>query len=210
MSFKYDIFISYAHLDDRSAFGDKKGWIDLLHERLSVLVSQALGYELSIWRDGHNLQGNDVLQGAIGDGVTQSLLLVPIISPRYVQSDWCKREMAAFHASEPPPQAAAPGFRSRVFKVIKTPLPDHLKNLEPEQIRNLIGYQFYGEDETDGQLHEFSSDPKDKSYWTMLNRVVSDITRTLIELKYSPSPAPAGLVANDVAASAPSRRHRYG
>ncbi len=202
--FKYDIFISYAHLDDRSPFGDEKGWIDLLHERLSVLVSQALGYELSIWRDGHNLQGNDVLQGAIGEGVTQSLLLVPIISPRYVQSDWCNREMAAFHASEPPPQAAAPGFRSRVFKVIKTPLPDHLKNLEPEHIRNLIGYQFYGEDETDGQLHEFSSNPKDKSYWTMLNRLVSDITRTLIELKYSPSPAPPDTVANDVAASASS------
>ena len=96
MPFTYDIFISYAHLDDRSPFGDDKGWIDLLHERLSVLVSQAVGSELSIWRDGHNLQGNDVLQGAIGEGITQSLLLVPIISPRYVQSDWCNREMAAF------------------------------------------------------------------------------------------------------------------
>src|SRR6266849_1701671 len=165
MPFTHDIFISYAHLDDRSPFGDEKGWIDLLHERLSVMVSQALGYELSIWRDGHNLQGNDLLQGAIGEGITQSLLLVPVISPRYVQSNWFNREMAAFHAAEPPPQAAAPGFRSRVFKVIKTPLPAPLKNLEPEPIRNLIGYQFFGEDDT-----EFSSDPKDKSYWTMLQR----------------------------------------
>jgi len=191
MPFTYDIFISYAHLDDRSPFGDEKGWIDLLHERLSVLVSQALGYELRIWRDGHNLQGNDQLQGAIGEGVAQALLLIPIISPRYVQSEWCNREMDAFHAAEPPPQAAAPGFRSRVFKVIKTPLPDHLKNLEPEQVRNLIGYQFYGEDDSDGQLHEFSSDPKDKSYWKTLNRLVSDITKTLIELKYSSGSQPA-------------------
>lgn len=204
MPFTYDIFISYAHLDDRSPFGDAKGWIDQLHERLSILASQAIGSELRIWRDGHNLQGNDELQGAIGEGVTTSLLLIPIISPRYVQSDWCNREMDAFHAAEPPPQAAAPGFRSRVFKVIKTPLPDHLKNLEPEPIRNLIGYQFYGEDESDGQLHEFSSDPKDKSYWTMLNRLVSDITKTLIELKYSASSPPDVVAANDVAASAPS------
>src|SRR5437762_8537888 len=196
MPFTHDIFISYAHLDDRSPFGDEKGWIDLLHERLSILVAQRLGIELRIWRDGHNLQGNDELPGAIGEGVTQSLLLIPIISPGYVQSDWCNREMVAFHAGEPPPQAAAPGFRSRVFKVIKTPLPDHLRNLEPEQIRNLIGYRFYGEDESDGQLREFSSDPKDKSYWTMLNRVVSDITRTLIELKYSLHSQPAIEVAN--------------
>src|SRR5258707_41852 len=191
MAFTHDIFISYAHLDDRSPFGDEKGWIDLLHERLSVLVSQALGYELRIWRDGHNLQGNDQLQGAIGEGVAQALLLIPIISPRYVQSEWCNREMDVFHAAEPPPQAAAPGFRSRVFKVIKTPLPDHLKNLEPEQVRSLIGYQFFGEDESDGQLHEFSSDPKDKSYWKTLNRLVSDITKTLIELKSSPGSQPA-------------------
>jgi hypothetical protein len=192
MPFIYDIFISYAHLDDRSPEGDAKGWIDLLHERLSIRVSQALGYEVSIWRDGHNLQGNDLLDGAIGQGITQSLLLVPILSPRYVQSEWCNREMAAFHAAEPPPQAAAPGFRTRVFKVIKTPIPKHLKNLEPEHIRSLTGYQFYGEDET-----EFSSDPKDKSYyWTVLDRLVRQITARLIELKYSTNSQPLGVTAS--------------
>src|SRR5258708_5090617 len=132
MSFKYDIFISYAHLDDRSVLGDdEKGWIDLLEERLSVLVSQALGSEVTIWRDGHHLRGNDELQGGIEEGVNNSLVLVPVISPRYVQSDWCNREMATFCTSAPPSSSAgAPGFRSRVFKIAKTPLPDHLKKLE--------------------------------------------------------------------------------
>jgi hypothetical protein len=68
MPFTNDIFISYAHIDDLSPFGEEKGWIDLLHERLTVLVAQALGYEPSIWRDGHNLQGNDQLDGAISEG----------------------------------------------------------------------------------------------------------------------------------------------
>ena len=160
--------------------------MDLLHERLSVLVGQALGYEPNIWRDGHNLQGNDELTGAIGEGVTSSLLLVPIITPRYVQSDWCNREMEAFHAGEAPVTNAAPGFRSRVFKIVKTPLPDHLKNLEPAHIRNLIGYQFYAEEPTSRVLTEFSPDPSDKNYWRTLNRLVADITKTLIELKHSP------------------------
>ena len=186
MPFTYDIFISYGHLDDLNPFGQEKGWVDLLHERLLVLVGQALGYEPTIWRDGHNLQGNDELRGAISEGVAQSLLLVPVITPRYVQSDWCNREMEAFHAGEATVSVAAPGFRSRVFKIAKTPLPAHLKKLEPVHIRNLIGYQFYGEDETSGRLTEFSPDPTDKHYWRMLNRLVADITRTLIDLKHAP------------------------
>ncbi len=128
MEYEYDLFISYAHIDDLSPFGEEKGWIDLLHERLSVLLAQALGYEPRIWRDGHRLQGNDELSGAIGAGVTRSLLLVPVISPRYVQSDWCNREMEAFHAAQAQqgPLPGSPGFRSRVFKVVKTPLPENL------------------------------------------------------------------------------------
>jgi hypothetical protein len=184
MPFTHDIFISYGHLDDLNPFGQDKGWVDLLHERLLVLVGQALGYEPAIWRDGHNLQGNDQLVGAISEGVTNSLLLVPVITPRYVQSDWCNREMEAFHAAEPPARTAGPEFRSRVFKVIKTPLPNHLKKLEPVQIRDLIGYQFYAEYETSGLLTEFSTDSTDKLYWRMLNRLVADITKALIDLKH--------------------------
>ena len=184
MPFTHDIFISYGHLDDVNPFGQDKGWVDLLHERLLVLVGQALGYEPSIWRDGHDLQGNDRLVGAISEGVTSSLLLVPIITPRYVQSEWCNREMDAFHAAEPPARGAGPEFRSRVFKVVKTPLPNHLKKLEPVQIRDLIGYPFYAEDATSGLTTEFSTDSSDKLYWRMLNRLVADITKALIELKH--------------------------
>ena len=191
MEYEYDLFISYAHIDDLSPFGEEKGWIDLLHERLSVLLAQALGYEPRIWRDGHRLQGNDELSGAIGAGVTRSLLLVPIISPRYVQSDWCNREMEAFHAAQrEAPAPGSPAFRSRVFKVVKTPLPEHLRECEPAPIRNLIGYQFYGEDESSGVLTEFSPAPTDKQYWRVLGRLVSDIKQTLIELKHSPSAYP--------------------
>src|SRR5205823_3504010 len=56
--------------------------------------------------------------------------------------------------------------------------------------------------ESDGHLYEFSPDPKDKAYWTMLNRLVSDITRTLIELKYSLNSQPATELANAAGASA--------
>ena len=184
MPFTHDIFISYGHLDDLNPFGGGKGWVDLLYERLLVLVGQALGYEPNIWRDSHNLDGNLQLTGAISEGISRSLLLVPVITPRYVQSDWCNREIEAFHAAEPPAASAGPAYRSRVFKIVKTPLPKHLKKLEPAQIRDLIGYQFYAEDQTSGVLTEFGTDASEKLYWRMLNRLVADITKTLIDLKH--------------------------
>ena len=187
MPFTYDIFISYGHLDDEDPAGDLKGWVDLLVERLPRLINNSLGYKPKIWRDERSLRGNDLLRAAIEEGVSQSLVLVPIVSPRYVQSDWCRNEMEAFCKTAAPPGASA--HRSRIFKVIKTPLLLHLSNKEPEQLRELIGYSFY---EMEGDMPtEFSPDvvpSKDQRYWTALRRLAWDISNMLVALKHKPVP----------------------
>ena len=183
MPHKYDIFISYGHLDDEDPAGDVKGWVDLLVERLPRLVSNNLGYIPNVWRDERSLHGNDLLTAAISEGVTTSLLLIPIVSPRYVQSDWCLRELDAFCKSEAPP--GAPAFRSRIFKVIKTPLLFHLAKKEPEPLRELIGYSFY---EMEGDMPvEFGPEVvpnKDPRYWTALRRLAWDVSNMLVTLKH--------------------------
>lgn len=191
MPHKYDIFISYGHLDDEDPAGDVKGWVDLLVERLPRLISNNLGYMPAIWRDERTLHGNDLLTAAISEGVTTSLLLIPIVSPRYVQSDWCRRELEAFCNSSAP--AGAPAFRSRIFKVIKTPLLFHLAKQEPESLRELIGYSFY---EMDGDMPvEFGAEvvpTKDPRYWSALRRLAWDVSNMLVMLKHAnDSSAPA-------------------
>src|SRR5687767_2942720 len=184
MPHKYDIFISYGHLDDEDPAGDVKGWVDLLVDRLPRLVSNNLGYLPTVWRDERSLHGNDLLTAAISEGVTTSLLLIPILSPRYVQSDWCRRELDAFCQSEPPP--GAPAYRSRIFKVIKTPLLFHLVKKEPEALRELIGYSFY---EMDNDMPvEFGPEvtpTKDPRYWTALRRLAWDVSNMLVTLKHA-------------------------
>jgi uncharacterized protein DUF4062/TIR domain-containing protein len=184
MPHKFDIFISYGHLDDEDPAGDVKGWVDLLVERLPRMISNNLGYLPAIWRDERSLHGNDLLTAAISEGVTTSLLLIPIVSPRYVQSDWCRRELEAFCQSEPPP--GAPAFRSRIFKVIKTPLLFHLAKKEPAPLRELIGYSFY---EMDGDMPvEFGPEvvpTKDPRYWTALRRLAWDVSNMLVTLKHA-------------------------
>src|SRR5687767_10024946 len=190
MPHKYDIFISYGHLDDDDPAGDVKGWVDLLVERLPRLVSNNLGYLPTIWRDERSLHGNDLLTAAISEGVTTSLLLIPIVSPRYVQSDWCRRELEAFCQSEAPP--GGPAFRSRILKVIKTPLLFHLVKKEPEALRELIGYSFY---EMEGEMPvEFGPEvvpSKDPRYWTALRRLAWDVSNMLVTLKHAKD-APTG------------------
>jgi hypothetical protein len=192
--FTHDIFISYGHLDDEDPSGDLKGWVDLLVERLPILVNNNLGYKPKVWRDEHSLHGNDLLRAAINDGVSQSLVLVPIVSPRYVQSDWCLTELEAFCNCAPPP--SVPAHCSRIFKVIKTPLLLHLTNREPEQLRELIGYPFF--EMEDDMPVEFSPDvvpSKDQRYWTALRRLAWDISNMLVALKQGPAAPPAGVVA---------------
>lgn len=212
MTFEYDIFISYGHIDDEDPSGDVKGWVDLLTERLPKLVAGHLGSKPKIWRDEQSLRGNDRLQGAIGSGVSRSLLLVPIVSPRYVLSDWCRTELEAFCVGESPAGTGAKSFSSRIFKVVKTPLLlPHLRDKEPEQLRDLIGYPFFA---MEGDMpREFSPDVvngKDQKYWDALNRLAWHIADMLAKLKYesgsqetaaapvAASPSPQTPVATDV------------
>ena len=202
MPFTYDLFISYGHLDDEDPAGDVKGWVDLLVERLPRLVSNSLGYQPKIWRDQRSLHGNDLLRATIDEGISHSLLLIPILSPRYVQSEWCQVELNSFCNTTPPP--GAPPHRSRIFKVIKTPLLLHPKK-EPEQLRDLIGYSFF---EMEGDMPvEFSPDTtpsKDQRYWTALRRLAWDISNMLVELKHPSDALQLGSIeATNVAATAP-------
>ena len=43
--YKYDVFISYARLDNQT------GWVDEFHEELGKLLSSVLGRPAKIWRD---------------------------------------------------------------------------------------------------------------------------------------------------------------
>lgn len=212
MPFTYDIFISYGHVDDEDPAGDEKGWVDLLVERLPIVIAGFLGDKPRVWRDERSLRGNDLLHGAICEGVSASLVLVPIVSPRYVRSDWCHIELETFCNAAPPSCAEGQSFNTRIFKVIKSPLLyPHLTKREPEQLRDMKGYPFF---EMDGDSpDEFSPDVvqgKDQRYWVALRRLAQDISDKLVSLKQeaeSPQPATATearVAADPVAVPGPS------
>ena len=183
MQFDKDIFISYAHIDDESLIADKKGWITEFHRALEIRLAQLLGYKPIIWRDPA-LQGNHIFDKEIVDQFSKVAIMISILTPRYVKSDWCLKEVNEFREVCQQNMGFVVGNKARVFKVIKTPVS---QDLHPDGIRNILGYEFYGADPSTGRIKEFSPvfSHTEKGYWEKLDDLANDICVFLEELKAS-------------------------
>ena len=95
LSFDNDAFISYAHLDNQELIEGKEGWVSNFDRALRIRLGQLLGKEPQIWRDP-KLQGNDLFEETLVARLRQVAVLVTILSPRYVKSEWTRRELTEF------------------------------------------------------------------------------------------------------------------
>lgn len=181
MNFEKDIFISYAHIDEVSVDKDLEGWISIFHETLQSYVATKWGRPPVIWRDDR-LQGNDFFAPEILSQFPKLKLLVSIITPRYIESKWCKDEVDAFMESAEQTGGISIENKARIFKILKTPVD---QNKQPEKIREILGYQFYREDPTSKRLKEFKlefGDEFKQLFYQTVDDVASDIALLLDKL----------------------------
>jgi hypothetical protein len=93
--FQHDVFISYAHGDDRP-------WIDRLVERLAAAVKQRLGIKPSLWIDDDSLRASRDFSTEIRDSVMNSAVFLLLPSPSYIRSSYCiDQECKVFEATIP-------------------------------------------------------------------------------------------------------------
>jgi hypothetical protein len=180
--YKNDIFISYAHIDDTPLMDGAEGWVSEFHRSLDALVKQILGDEPTIWRDP-KLQGNDYFSDTLVDSLPQTAVLVSILSPRYLKSEWCLRELETF-TSAAESSANVPGDdKSRIFKVVKTLVP---YEIQPSPLDKLLGYEFFRVDPNTGKPHEyrieFGPDAK-QSYLAKLYDLAYEIAELLKQMQ---------------------------
>lgn len=152
MDFEKDFFISYAHGDNDIIDKDHEGWITNFDKALKTLVYNKWGKKPKVWRDDL-LRGNDDFEAEIHAQFPKLKILVSIITPRYLISKWCNDEVNAFLEAAEQTGGLSIENKTRIFKIIKTPVePDE----QPEKIRNIIGYPFY-EEEGDKRIREYNS-----------------------------------------------------
>ena len=142
MDFKQALFISYAHIDDQPLDPGQQGWITRFHVTLKAILSMRMGRDVKIWRD-EKLKGNDVFSDEIVAQFKQSAVLLSVVTPRYLNSEWCTREASEFCEAAQQNGGLVIGNKARVFKVIKTPVDDHEAGVLPVPMKDLLGFEFF-------------------------------------------------------------------
>jgi hypothetical protein len=174
-----DIFISYTHRDNAKLSDEVHGWVDRFHEALQIRLNTLWGYEAEIWRD-FKTQGNDLLTPTIEASVQNSSILISVLSPGYVHSDWCAKELDLFCEAAGKAGGLEVGTQSRIVKVIKTPVGRDAEAVH-EALAASIGYPFYRVDER-GLPWEFdarSGEEARRHFLNKVNELSYDICSTL-------------------------------
>ena len=79
------------------------------------------------------------------------------------------------------------GTKSRVFKVMKTPVP---LNEQPEPLRSVLGYEFYEESPADHRVREYLLNPDPEERWKFYARV-DDLAQDIAAAARGPGPRPS-------------------
>jgi hypothetical protein len=104
-----------------------------------------LGRDAAIWRDD-KLSGNGVFADEIVQQFKDVALLISILSPRYINSEWCTREARLFCQEAEKNGGLAVENKSRLLKMVKTPF-DKLDSL-PDAFKTVLGFDFYALEES--------------------------------------------------------------
>ena len=187
MKFEGDAFISYAHLDNLELVEGRKGWVANLHRALEIRVAQLLGQESRIWWDP-KLQGNDVFAITLVDRLQRVAALVVVVSPRYVKSDWGRREIDEFCKAAEQQGGLRVRDKVRIFKVLKTPVP---LDQHPPELQPVLGYEFFKVDRETGKVRELDAifgPEAQRDFWLKLDDLAHDMC-CLLEMLRENEPA---------------------
>jgi hypothetical protein len=136
--FQYDVFISYAVVDNNRPVKEKPGWVDVFEEQLTSELERLVNQKrpVKVWRDTKRLSCGDKFTDEIGQAVSNAAVMVVLLSKQYLASEWCKKERATFLAA----MAAQQNVEKRLFVVQLTDprlfdrLPDGLAEIHHAQL----------------------------------------------------------------------------
>ncbi len=179
-NYKYDIFVSYAHVDNKPLPGAEVGWVTTLIEALETRLSQRLGRSefYKLWIDDE-LSPHNSITPQILNTLKGSAVIIIIMSPGYLASDWCRREKDTFCSLINKRISSG----SRIF-IVERDIVGH-KN-RPDEFKELIGVRFWVRDQR-GKAPKIlglpKPDPSDHRYYDLINDLSLDIAKELERLQ---------------------------
>ncbi len=119
--FEYDIFISYAHVDNGTLSAGQKGWIEHFYAHLKQLLDRRYGRMdmIKIWWDDKKLDGTKLFDESIQSGIEKAAIMICIDSPGYQKSQYCLQELDLFYQkTKKEPAGIKVGDQSRIVHVL--------------------------------------------------------------------------------------------
>jgi hypothetical protein len=202
--FEYDAFVSYSHgVIGRESDAPLRDWTLELINRLETDI-RAVDTEfdgLLIWRDEHidpTIHLTDELRGKVK---TSGILLI-VMSPRYLNSSWCKDELEWFKQQI----LERERDQGRIF-VVRALRTD--ENQWPEFLRDargntLVGFMFH-DNQSAMPFGWRGSTTNHESYVRELWRLQTALTRRLRELRANAERRSKAFAARPVAAGGQKR-----
>jgi ribosomal protein L24 len=126
--FKYDLFISYAHNDD-----EPDHWVSELTSNLSQSLKKRAGVrgKIKAWCDKDLDHSEEVTQQLL-DSVRNSAILVSILSPSFIKSEWCTKEVYEFLSeSRKRKRTTLPIYILEIYKTRRKNRPEIFRDREP-------------------------------------------------------------------------------
>ena len=191
--FDRHLFISYAHIDNQPLSPEQQGWVTRFHASLDTVLSTRMGRRAEIWRDA-KLSGNDVFSDEILEQLPRAAILVSIISPRYVESEWCLREVREFVQAAERSSSLLVENKSRVIKVIK--LPVDTEDTLPPVVKQVLGYSFFtiGDDQAPIELDPAYGEKLVQGYNLKIAKLAWDITQLVKKLETDSAQPSSGTI----------------
>lgn len=141
--YAYDIFISYAHVDNLAFPGQADGWIKQFYDNLNLMLAKRAGRlgMVNFWWDTKKLDGSVLFDPSIEEGIKESAIMICLNSPGYIASTYCQQELDTFYKQA---QADAVGLnvgnRSRILNVLLNNIPFEQW---PAELSGTSGFPFH-------------------------------------------------------------------
>jgi Leucine-rich repeat (LRR) protein len=171
--YQYDIFVSYADVDNDIFPGEDHGWVTTFIRALNNVLAKEIGS-----KDGYSLWSHEMLPAHMYvlnksiQYVQKSALFLLILSPAYLKSNICNSELCIFLDKV--------GENSDRFFVVEYKPVERPKNLS-----DLRGYIFWKEDLINYKKYPLHNVSDYQEYYKKITDLASDIFNKLEELKVS-------------------------
>ena len=191
--FDEDVFISYAHNDDDVFPPEQWGWVTRLHQDLEQRVRNHLGSDVRLWRDCE-IRSNEDFTKKIMNRLMRTATFLSVLSPSFLQRDWCKRELELFVGrAESEIGILVDEERSRIFKVEKMPIE---RAALPPSMQGTRTYRFYQPDPSQPkrtvELRPLLGGEYYRRYFEEMDELAKDIATLLKGMAHSAGSGKAG------------------